>query len=91
MARDYCLKQERWTKTKDVTTVEMKGVLLMEQFMNKVPHTLKYELISHKVKDVMEAGHRATVIVKPMSSTLGGENQSPTKVMVIRDIGMTTR
>ncbi len=60
MARDCCLKLKRWMKAEEATTVEeMKGVLLIEQFMDQVTPNLKYELMSHNVKNVMEAGRRA--------------------------------
>ncbi len=83
-------------KAKEVTTAEeMKGVLLMEQFMDQVHPSLKYELISHNVKDVMEAGCRADSYCEAHGLSRGehhgGESHSPTKVMIIRDIGMTTR
>ncbi len=37
----------------------MKGFLLMEQSVDQVPPRLKYELMSHNVKDDMRAGRRA--------------------------------
>ena len=60
MARECCLKLDRWMKAEDVDTMEeMREVFLMEHFMDQLPPNLKYELISHEVKDVMEAGRRA--------------------------------
>lgn len=38
---------------------EMREVFLMEHFMHQLPPNLKYELISHEVKDVTEAERRA--------------------------------
>ena len=60
MARQCCLKMDRWMKAEEVETIEeMREVFLMEHFMDQLPPNLKYELISHEVKDVMEAGRRA--------------------------------
>lgn len=60
MARDCCLKMDRWMKAENVNTrEEMREVFLLEHFMHQVPPNLRYELISHEVKDVMEAGRRA--------------------------------
>ena len=60
MARECCLKMDRWMKAEEVSTVdEMREVFLMEHFMDQMPPNLKYELISHEARDVMEAGRRA--------------------------------
>ena len=60
MAWECCLKMDRWMKAKEVSTVdEMWEVFLMEHSMDQMPPNLKYELISHEVRDVMEAGRRA--------------------------------
>ncbi len=49
----------------------------------------------HNVKDVMEAGRRADSYCEALGLSRGeyhgGESHPPMKVMVIRDIEMTTR
>lgn len=65
MARECCLKLDRWMKAEGVKTVdEMREVFLMEHFLDQTPPNLKYELISHSVKDVMEAGRKADSYVE---------------------------
>lgn len=60
MARECCLKMDRWMKAEEANSIEeMREVFLMEHFMDQLPPNIKYELISHKVKDVMEAGRKA--------------------------------
>ncbi len=63
LAREVDLKLDRWLKAttseKPTTSEEIKAVMQMEQFMSQLPLSLKYELVSHNVKDVMEAGRRA--------------------------------
>ncbi|KAK3893004.1 hypothetical protein Pcinc_003183 [Petrolisthes cinctipes] len=60
MARECCLKMDRWMKAEEVNTIEdLREVFLMEHFMYQLPPNLKYELISHEVKGLMEAGCRA--------------------------------
>ncbi|XP_063841016.1 uncharacterized protein LOC135089382 [Scylla paramamosain] len=60
MAREVILKLDRWLKAEEATTLEeVKGVIQMEQFMSQMPLSVRCELASHDVKDVMEAGRRA--------------------------------
>ncbi|MPC91048.1 hypothetical protein E2C01_086061 [Portunus trituberculatus] len=60
MARECGLKFDRWMKLEDVKTMEgMREVILLEHFMEQVHPDLKFELISHGVDDIMEAGRRA--------------------------------
>ena len=60
MARECGLKFDRWMKSEDVKTMEdMRETILLEHFMDQVHPDIKYELISHGVKDIMEAGRRA--------------------------------
>ncbi len=63
LAREVDLKLDLWLKAttseKPTTSEEIKAIMRMEQFMSQFPLSLKYELASHNVKDVMEAGRRA--------------------------------
>ncbi len=60
IAREVGLKLDRWLKAEEAATAgEIKAVMWMEQFMSQLPLSLKHELVSHNVKDVMEAGRRA--------------------------------
>ena len=60
MARECGLKFDRWMKSEEAETAEeIKGVILLEHFMDQIHPDIKYELISHGVKDIMEAGRRA--------------------------------
>ncbi|XP_063879416.1 uncharacterized protein LOC135110719 [Scylla paramamosain] len=60
MAREVILKLDRWLKAEEATTLEeVKGVIQTEQFMSQMPLSVRCELASHDVKDVMEAGRRA--------------------------------
>ncbi|XP_063875048.1 uncharacterized protein LOC135108203 [Scylla paramamosain] len=65
MAREVILKLDRWLKAEEATTLEeVKGVIQMEQFMSQMPLSVRCELASHDVKDVMEAGRRADKYIR---------------------------
>ncbi|KAK3890894.1 hypothetical protein Pcinc_005193 [Petrolisthes cinctipes] len=53
------------------TNEDMREVFLVEHFIHQLPPNLKYELISHEMKAVMEAGREVTVGVKETLSIDG--------------------